>query len=120
MTALSTVRDKRQVSLDGIAPIGTTIQNRGGNRAIISDAANWPPLDGRSLSGYQQKKVWVNDGAGQFKEVAQLVGVTDVFDGRSLALGGFREPRRAGRSGCQPERTAAALQEHSRSRKRLD
>ena len=62
----------------------------GGNRAIISDAANWPPLDGRSLSGYQQKRVWINDGAGQFKEVAQFVGVTDVYDGRSIALADFR------------------------------
>jgi hypothetical protein len=61
----------------------------GGNSAIISDAANWPPLDGRSLSGYQQKRVWINDGAGQFKEVAQLVGVTDVYDGRSIALADF-------------------------------
>ena len=61
----------------------------GGNRAIISDAANWPPLDGRSLSGYQQKKVWVNDGVGRFTEVAQLVGVTDVYDGRSVALADF-------------------------------
>ena len=58
----------------------------GGNKAIISDAANWPPLDGRSLAGYQQKKIFLNDGAGEFKEVAQLVGVTDVYDGRSLAL----------------------------------
>ena len=61
----------------------------GGNRTIISDAANWPPLDGRSLSGYQQKRVWLNDGAGQFKEVAQLVGVTDVYDGRSVAMADF-------------------------------
>jgi hypothetical protein len=61
----------------------------GGNQTIISDAANWPPLDGRSLSGYQQKRVWINDGAGQFKEVAQLVGVTDVYDGRSIALADF-------------------------------
>ena len=61
----------------------------GGNRTIISDAANWPPLDGRSLSGYQQKRVWVNDGAGQFQEVAQLVGVTDVYDGRSVAMADF-------------------------------
>jgi hypothetical protein len=61
----------------------------GGNKAIISDAANWPPLDGRSLGGYQQKKIFVNDGFGQFKEVAQLVGVTDVFDGRSVALADF-------------------------------
>ena len=58
----------------------------GGNKAIISDAANWPPMQGRSLAGYQQKKVFLNDGSGQFKEVAQLVGVTDVYDGRSLAL----------------------------------
>ena len=61
----------------------------GGNRSIISDAANWPPLDGRSLSGYQQKKLFLNDGSGQFREVAQLVGVTDVYDGRSVALGDF-------------------------------
>lgn len=61
----------------------------GGNKTIISDAANWPPLNGRSLSGYQQKRVWINDGAGQFKEVAQLVGATDVYDGRSVALGDF-------------------------------
>jgi hypothetical protein len=61
----------------------------GGNSTIISDAKNWPPMNNRSLSGYQQKKVWINDGAGQFKEVAQLVGVTDVYDGRSVALGDF-------------------------------
>ncbi len=61
----------------------------GGNKAIISDAANWPPLDGRSLSGYQQKKIFLNDGSGQFKEVAQFVGITDVYDGRSVALADF-------------------------------
>jgi hypothetical protein len=61
----------------------------GGNTAIISDAANWPPLNGRSLSGYQQKHVWINDGAGQFREVSQFVGVTDVYDGRSIALADF-------------------------------
>ncbi|HEV2862256.1 MAG TPA: CRTAC1 family protein [Pyrinomonadaceae bacterium] len=58
----------------------------GGNSAIISDAANWPPMEGRSLSGYQQKRVWVNDGAGKFQDVAQTVGVRDTFDGRSVAL----------------------------------
>jgi hypothetical protein len=61
----------------------------GGNQAIISDAANWPPLKGRSLSGYQQKRVWLNDGQGHFNEVAQLVGVTDRYDGRAIALGDF-------------------------------
>jgi hypothetical protein len=58
----------------------------GGNRAIISDAASWPPLKGRSLSGYQQKRVWINDGFGQFKEVSQLVGAKDRYDGRSIVL----------------------------------
>jgi enediyne biosynthesis protein E4 len=57
----------------------------GGNSTIISDAAHWPPMQGRSLSGYQQKKVWINDGAGRFTEVAQVVGATDTFDGRSIA-----------------------------------
>jgi hypothetical protein len=58
----------------------------GGNSAIISDAQNWPAMKGRSLSGYQQKKVWLNDGAGRFADVAQAVGATDVFDGRAVAL----------------------------------
>ncbi|HLJ76267.1 MAG TPA: CRTAC1 family protein [Acidobacteriaceae bacterium] len=58
----------------------------GGNSSIIGDAAHWPAFDGRSLSGYQQKKVWINDGAGKFIDVAQAVGVTDRYDGRSIAL----------------------------------
>jgi hypothetical protein len=58
----------------------------GGNTSIISDANNWPPMQGRSLSGYQQKRVWINDGAGRFFNVAQVVGVTDTYDGRAVAL----------------------------------
>jgi hypothetical protein len=58
----------------------------GGNSAIISDAANWPAMGRRSLSGYQQKRVWLNDGAGGFREVSQTVGATDTHDGRSVAL----------------------------------
>jgi hypothetical protein len=57
----------------------------GGNSAIISDASHWPPMQGRSLSGYQQKKVWLNDGTGRFTEVAQVIGANDTFDGRSVA-----------------------------------
>jgi hypothetical protein len=45
----------------------------GGNSSIIGDAANWPAFDGRSLSGYQQKRLWLNDGAGKFNDVAQAV-----------------------------------------------
>jgi len=58
----------------------------GGNSAIISDVKHWPSMEGRSLSGYQQKRVWLNDGAGQFFDVAQVVGVTDTYDGRAVAL----------------------------------
>jgi len=58
----------------------------GGNRAIISDAKNWPAMRGKSLSGNQPKRVWINDGAGQFSEVAQAVGYTDRHDGRAVAL----------------------------------
>ena len=43
-------------------------------------------MDGRSLSGYQQKRVWLNDGSGKFVNVAQAVGATDSYDGRSVAL----------------------------------
>jgi hypothetical protein len=58
----------------------------GGNSTIIGDAKNWPAFDGRSLSGYQNKKVWLNDGAGKFIDVAQAVGVIDTYDGRAVAL----------------------------------
>ncbi|CAN5864660.1 hypothetical protein BH20ACI4_BH20ACI4_35060 [soil metagenome] len=57
-----------------------------GNNTIIGDAANWAAMDGRSLAGFQQKKVWLNDGAGKFNEVALSVGVTETFDGRAVAV----------------------------------
>ena len=58
----------------------------GGNSTIIGDAKDWPAFEGRSLSGYQTKRVWLNDGAGKFIDVAQAVGVTDTYDGRAVAL----------------------------------
>jgi hypothetical protein len=58
-----------------------------GNSNIIGDAKNWPPFNGRSLSGYQEKRVWLNDGSGQFQDVAHDVGVTDRHDGRAVAVG---------------------------------
>lgn len=57
-----------------------------GNNTIISDAKNWAPMNNRSLSGYQTKHVWVNDGAGRFNDVAQAVGVKETFDGRAVAV----------------------------------
>jgi hypothetical protein len=61
-----------------------------GHSAIIGDAANWPAMKGRSLSGYQRKRVWINDGFGNFTDVAQAVGATDNNDGRAVALADLR------------------------------
>lgn len=61
----------------------------GGHEVVISDAKNWPAMGTRSLAGYQAKRVWVNDGAGRLVDVAQMVGVTDRHDGRSVALADF-------------------------------
>jgi hypothetical protein len=58
----------------------------GGNQIVIADARNWPAMNGRSLAGYQQKKVWIGDGGGRFLDVAPMVGVTDRYDGRSIAV----------------------------------
>jgi hypothetical protein len=57
----------------------------GAHKAIISDAAKWPDMKGRSLGGYQQKCVWLNRG-GKFVEIAKAVGVKDTYDGRAVAL----------------------------------
>jgi hypothetical protein len=62
----------------------------GGNTEIIGDAKNWPAMKGRSLSGFQAKRVWLSDGSGRFNEVAQSVGATDRYDGRAVALGDFQ------------------------------
>jgi hypothetical protein len=58
----------------------------GGHSRIISDAKNWPAMEGRSLAGYQQKKLWLNGGDGKFVEVAQAVGAKDTYDGRSIVF----------------------------------
>jgi enediyne biosynthesis protein E4 len=58
----------------------------GANKLLIRDVKNWPPIKGRSLSGFQPKRVWLGDGAGKFTEVAQAVGATDRYDGRAVAV----------------------------------
>jgi hypothetical protein len=61
----------------------------GGNEAIISDAANWPSLEGRTLSGHQGKLLWLNTGDGDFTEVSRMAGATDLLDGRAVAMADF-------------------------------
>lgn len=57
----------------------------GGNRNVIIDANNWPAMNGRTFSGYQTNKIWMNDGAGRFREVSAAVGGDLNLDSRSIA-----------------------------------
>jgi len=43
-------------------------------------------MEGRSLSGYQHNRVWLNDGAGKFREVAAAVGGALQLDSRAVAF----------------------------------
>jgi enediyne biosynthesis protein E4 len=56
-----------------------------GNKTIIADAKNWPRIGDRSLGGYQQKCVWLNK-QDRFIDIAQAIGVSDLHDGRAVAL----------------------------------
>ncbi len=58
----------------------------GGHSNIIGDARNWPAMRGRSLSGYQEDRVWLNDGAGRFRDVTRAVGAGNPYDGRAVAF----------------------------------
>lgn len=57
----------------------------GGHRSIIMDAVNWPAMENRTFSGYQTNKIWLNDGAGRFREVARAVNGALDLDSRSIA-----------------------------------
>jgi hypothetical protein len=58
----------------------------GGNSAIISDVKNWPAMKGRSQSGYQQNKIWLNEGNGHFSDVANYAADSESYDSRAVAL----------------------------------
>jgi len=58
----------------------------GGNKAIISDALNWPAMEGRSQSGYQKNKVWMNGESGIFADVTDYVTNAPPFDSRAVAM----------------------------------
>lgn len=57
----------------------------GGNRQIIGNARNWPAMNGRTFSGYQQNKIWLNNGTGSFREVSTAIGGALSLDSRSVA-----------------------------------
>jgi hypothetical protein len=61
-----------------------------GTGRFAEDVANWPDQGDRSLSGYEPSHVLVNTTERgkpiRFVDVAQSVGVTDLLDGRAVAL----------------------------------
>lgn len=58
----------------------------GGNAAIISDVKNWPAMKGRSHAGFQQNRVWLNNGVGRFSDVAKYVTNNEKYDSRAVAV----------------------------------
>ncbi|MDQ3699066.1 MAG: CRTAC1 family protein [Gemmatimonadota bacterium] len=58
----------------------------GAHASFFEDAATWPPFGNASLSGYQRSRVYLNRGLAGWVDVAGKVGVTDVYDGRAVAL----------------------------------
>lgn len=57
-----------------------------GNNNIFQDMKNWAPMGDQSLSGFERSRLYLNDGAGRFYDVAEPVGVNDRYDGRGVAL----------------------------------
>ncbi len=64
----------------GMAKIGVAT---GG---IAEDAGYWPPIEDRSLSGYEVSRLLVNQGRSRFADIAPQVCLTDDLDGRGVAL----------------------------------
>lgn len=58
----------------------------GGNKTIISDALNWPAMEGRSQSGYQHNKVWLNSDGATFADVTDYVSNLPPYDSRAVAM----------------------------------
>ena len=58
----------------------------GGNSNIIEDARNWPDMNGKSQSGYEQNKIWLNRGDGTFEDVSNKVCPYVTYDSRAVAM----------------------------------
>lgn len=57
-----------------------------GSGDIFQDAQAWPPIEDRSLSGYERSSVLRNLRGQSWLDVAAKAGVTDLYDGRAVAL----------------------------------
>ncbi len=58
----------------------------GANARFFEDAATWPAFGNASLSGYERSRVYINRGVAGWADVAKNVGVTDLYDGRAVAV----------------------------------
>jgi hypothetical protein len=58
----------------------------GANSRLFEDAATWPAFGNASLSGYEPSRVYINRGVAGWVDVAKNVGVTDLYDGRAVAI----------------------------------
>lgn len=53
---------------------------------MFLDAKTWPEMGGKSLSGFERSRVLWNKSGRGWTDVASIVGVDDVFDGRAVAV----------------------------------
>ena len=55
----------------------------------FADARNWPAMGNKSLSGYEKKKLFHNEGGQSFKDEAARHGVDSIRDGRGIGIADF-------------------------------
>src|SRR2546423_13598273 len=58
----------------------------GAKGSVFEVGRSWPAIRKGSLSGDERSRVLVNHGLQGWTDVAELVGVTDEYDGRAVAL----------------------------------
>src|SRR5687767_14092250 len=58
----------------------------GANARFFEDASTWPAFGNASLSGYEPSRVYLNRGVAGWVDVADRVGVKDLYDGRAVAM----------------------------------
>ena len=96
------------------AATGTTSREIAvGHSAIIGDAQNWPAMKRPEPVRLSAQARVAERRRRPVHRVAQVVGATDTYDGRAVALADLSQPRRARRRRRQPARPAAGLPEHA-------
>src|SRR5262249_16682191 len=55
----------------------------------LADLRNWPPMGGKSLSGYQKKRLFHNEEGQSFVDRAAAYGLDSTRDGRGVAVADF-------------------------------